>query len=141
MWPDDYIDWAVRVRPLIQIAVRGFLSRTQLQVQAAGLAAQALRNAFDVAYDRRRFRGYFPDYDGFRFWLAAVAFREAYRLYLCHPLMEPRLDLLANDQRSVLGMVYLDQLRSGDVAAALHCHANEVWQRGQQALEALRRLP
>jgi DNA-directed RNA polymerase specialized sigma24 family protein len=141
MWPDDYIDWALRARPPVLRAVRGFLSQTQLQTQAASLATQALRTSFDVAHDRCRYRGYFRDYDGFRAWLASVAFREAFRIYLRHPLMEPRLDSLADDQRSILGMVYLDQLRPGDVAAAFHCAPAEVSQREQQAFETLRRLP
>jgi hypothetical protein len=146
MWPEDYIEWARRARPLALAGVRNGLalhlsgSPGWSAEEIARLAEQAVRYAFDVANDRRRYREYFHNETEFRLWLTTIALREALRLLLRRPSVEHRLDRLSADLRRVLGMVYLDQLPPGDIAPVFRLSPEEVRGREREALEALFRL-
>ena len=146
MWPDDYIDWALQARPDVLTVVHGaldvLLTRAAPRLRRAipELSDRATRAAFRQAYRLRHYPEYFRDRAEFRRWLGVVAIRQAIRLLLRRRLVGRALNLLPGDQRRVLGMIYLDQLSYGDVAAVLQIPAEQVHQRAAAALQALRQL-
>jgi DNA-directed RNA polymerase specialized sigma24 family protein len=145
MWPDDYIDWALRIRPQLPQQVgspwRGLLSRNaRLLAEVSELADQAAREAFDLAYGHYRHESYFASETQFRVWLVVIAEREMVRLLLRHEEVEPAFNRLSADHRRLLGMVYLDRLPSGDVTAVLQFPPEEIGRRTREALTELLRL-
>jgi hypothetical protein len=142
MWPDDYIDWAGRIRPAVAQRMKLWLGRrlsTNPQWTASGienLAEQATRHAFDKANDHRRYSEYVGSEAEFSVWVITVVLNEVLRLLIRHRLGEPRFLLLPAVQRRLLGMRFLDQLPPGDVAAVLRISADQVREEAQQALDA-----
>jgi DNA-directed RNA polymerase specialized sigma24 family protein len=124
MWPDDYIDWARRAKPILIRQVRSQLQvrlshNARLLGEVGELADQTTREAFDLAYGHYRHAGYFAGETEFRVWLTVMALREVLRQLLRHEEVEPWLNRLPPAQRRLLGMVYLDRLPAGDVASLL----------------------
>ncbi len=144
-WPDDYIDWGGRgrddLRQQVESALNSLLSPNPLpDEEIKELVDLAVLEAFNLAYGHQRDPEYFQDESQFRLWLCVVAVREAVRLLLRHDRVEPRLHQLPTDQYRLLGMVYLDRLIYGDVAAVLHMSSDEVRRRCYEALQALCQL-
>jgi hypothetical protein len=141
MWPDDYIDWGLKLRPQVAQSTRHqldiLLQRNPLLSLAVNdLAEQAAQRAFNEANDRRRFPGYFQDEAQFWRWLNVVALREAHALLLGHADVVLYLRRLSGEHRRLLGMMFLDRLPYGDIAAVLRVTADEARQRGQAAVGA-----
>ena len=142
MWPDDYIAWAERGRPIVVSGIEHALYRylhTNPQWTEEGVAAlaeQSTRHAFDVANDHRRYPEFCRTEAEFRIWVYLVALNEALRLLIRHRFGEPRFQLLSADQRRFLSMRYLDQLPPGDVAGVLHISVEAVVEQTRQAFDA-----
>jgi DNA-directed RNA polymerase specialized sigma24 family protein len=145
MWPTDYINWALRARPLLDRRVYSQVgnllpSRAPWPQVAQGLTRQAVRLAFDMANDRCRYPDYFTDEPQFGRWLLIVGFREVLRLFLRHPNVAPALLALPGDQRRLLGMVWIDQLPFVEVAAILGLTDQQARQMARAAFVALTQL-
>jgi DNA-directed RNA polymerase specialized sigma24 family protein len=141
MWPDDFIDWAIRQRPralnLVNLGLLGPLGATRLSAESSRLAELALRHALDVANDRRRFPSYFLNEQEFGLWLVVTGLREGYRLLLRHRGVENELRRLPAEQCRLLVMTFLEQLPDGDLASLLRVLQVNVPSLRQQALNAL----
>jgi DNA-directed RNA polymerase specialized sigma24 family protein len=142
MWPDDYVDWALRVRPALDQQLRSQLEarlseRGQSIISIDELVEQARREAFDLAYSHCRHANYFANETEFRVWLTIVAFREVLRLLVRHEELEPWLNRLSAAQRRLLGMVYLDRLPAGDAASLLRLPPEEIARRARETLDDL----
>jgi hypothetical protein len=144
-WPGDYINWARELRPKVFRLAYSFLFRQLYShrfpdTEIKGLAGQATTEALSLAATHRRLPGYFQNKAEFERWLGLVVLREALALLLRHPDAEPLLPRLPLDQSRLLGMVFLDRLRDGEVAAFLGIAAVDVSQRTIEALAALFQL-
>jgi hypothetical protein len=146
VWPDDYIDWALQSRPpvlgvvahTLDTLLRGAAQRLRRDI--GRLAERSVTAAFRRAHRRQQYPRYFRDQAGFQRWLGMVAVRQALRLLLRHRFVRRPLNLLPDDQRQVLGMLYLDQLTYGDLASILQVSQEQVRLREREALDALRQL-
>jgi hypothetical protein len=130
MWPNDYINWARVLHPQAYRLARGILlprnADPRYQVDVPTLAWQARQEAFELARLHRPVDDYFADSNAFRYWIMAVVARQAMRLYLLHPMTQPRLNGLPLPGRRLLGFVYLDGLADSEVATLLGIPVTEV---------------
>jgi hypothetical protein len=144
MWLDDYIDWAADAQPwIVQLIQRrlDLLMQHYLlwsSAETTGLAQEVMTEVINIANDHyfHRDPDYFDQRAQFRTWAQTVALRVMLGRLLRHPVVAPRLGLLAHDQRRLLGMQYLDHLSVGDIAGILRVSLDDVRQRCQGALEA-----
>jgi DNA-directed RNA polymerase specialized sigma24 family protein len=142
VWPDDYIDWALRARPPVTQSTHRWLDtllgrHPRLSLEAGSLAEEATQEVFRLAAGRRQIAEYLPDEMAFRRWVGALVLLEALRRLLGHAEVGPELDRLTSEQRRLLGMRYLDRLPPGDVAAILGLSTEQVQRQSQDALQRL----
>lgn len=142
MGSKDYAKWRRKVLPEAHGFLRGHFERllpseSPILAVAGELVDEALREAFEVGFDHGRYVDYFESEEAFGVWIRLMSFREAIRLLIRHPDVEPVVNQLSAEQRRALVLIYVDRLPPGDAGYLLKVSPAEVSRREKDALQAL----
>jgi hypothetical protein len=142
MWPNQYIEWARQVHPILTRVVANVLaqpylgSNPRLNVDTPEIVRDIVHYSFDLA-SRRSYRLYFGTEAQFRWWITGIACTRLRNVLLERPEYNERIHALPPHLLQPFGWVVLDAMANSEVARQLGLSVAEVEKRVLAAQRAV----
>lgn len=146
MWPEQYIEWAGKLKPLLTrvvanaLAQHHFARNPSLNVDTPEIVREVVGHAFDLAR-RRAYRSYFASESEFLWWLQGIAFTQLVRVLVERDDYTSRLHGFPSRLLQSFGWVVLDGIESAQVASRFGVPVTDIDRWVSEARNALFEVP